>query len=275
VPELPEVETICRVLRSGTQDAPSILGQTIHGVRLAWPRHVVEPSPASLRRRIRSQAVRLVARRGKFIQIGLDRDTLLIHLMMSGDLLMVAPGIPRTAHDHTTFEFDSGWQLRFRDPRKFGRVYLVADPDEVLAGLGPEPLADGFRASRLGQILALHKRAVKSLLLDQRVLAGVGNIYADEALHRARLHPLRRAHTLRPAEVGALWRGIRSALRQGLRHNGASIDWVYRGGDFQNHFRVYGRAGLPCPVCGTTIVRSIVGQRSTFTCPSCQPKPRR
>jgi len=271
MPELPEVETICRSLRDGTADAPSLVGEQIIGVRLGWPRHVVEPSPTNFRRRIRRQSVRQIDRRGKFILLSLDRDSLLVHLMMSGDLFIAPAGARRTTHDHTIFRLASGRQLRFRDPRKFGRVFLVADPETVLKRLGPEPLSAGFQVKKLQLILNRHKRALKPLLLDQTAIAGLGNIYADEALHRARLHPLRSSQTLQPSEVRALWKGIRAALRDGLRHNGASIDWVYRGGDFQNHFRVYGQAGQPCPVCGTTIARSVIGQRSTFTCPNCQP----
>jgi formamidopyrimidine-DNA glycosylase len=271
MPELPEVETICRSLRDGTADAPSLVGEQIIGVRLGWPRHVVEPSPTNFRRRIRRQSVRQIDRRGKFILLSLDRDSLLVHLMMSGDLFIAPAGARRTTHDHTIFRLASGRQLRFRDPRKFGRVFLVADPETVLKRLGPEPLSAGFQVKKLQLILNRHKRALKPLLLDQTAIAGLGNIYADEALHRARLHPLRSSQTLQPSEVRALWKGIRAALREGLRHNGASIDWVYRGGNFQNHFRVYGRAGQPCPVCGTTIARSVIGQRSTFACPNCQP----
>ena len=271
MPELPEVETICRSLRDGTEGTPPLVGQQIVGVRLSWPRHVVEPSPARLRRRIRGQTVRDVTRRGKFILLSLDRETLIVHLMMSGDLFLAPAGTRRSPHDHTIFRLASGWQLRFRDPRKFGRVFLVADRETVLERLGPEPLSEGFRVKQLEKILSRHKRALKPLLLDQAAIAGLGNIYTDEALHRARLHPLRGSQTLGPSEIRSLWKGIRSALRDGLRHNGASIDWVYRGGSFQNHFRVYGQEGEPCPVCGTTIVRSVIGQRSTFTCPSCQP----
>jgi len=181
------------------------------------------------------------------------------------------PGPPRGRHDHTIFQLESGWQLRFSDPRKFGRVFLVTDPETVLGRLGPEPLSNEFKTRDLQRILHHRKRILKPLLLDQAALAGLGNIYADEALHRAKLHPLRRSHTLDSAEVKALWKGIRATLRDGLRHNGASIDWVYRGGDFQNHFRVYGREGEPCPRCGTAIERMIVGQRSTYSCPYCQP----
>ncbi|MEK7682635.1 MAG: bifunctional DNA-formamidopyrimidine glycosylase/DNA-(apurinic or apyrimidinic site) lyase, partial [Chloroflexota bacterium] len=246
------------------------VGQRIIGVSLRWPRHIVEPSPSSFGRRIRGQVIRDVDRRGKFIVLPLDRDSLMFHLMMSGDLFLSPPGTPRGRHDHTIFRLASGWQLRFSDPRKFGRVFLVTDPETVLGRLGPEPLSNEFKTRDLQRILHHRKRILKPLLLDQAALAGLGNIYADEALHRAKLHPLRRSHTLDSAEVKALWKGIRATLRDGLRHNGASIDWVYRGGDFQNHFRVYGREGEPCPRCGTAIERMIVGQRSTYSCPYCQ-----
>jgi formamidopyrimidine-DNA glycosylase len=151
-------------------------------------------------------------------------------------------------------------------------MLLLDDPDRLLGNLGPEPLGPTFTASDLGERLAERRRALKPLLLDQGFLAGVGNIYADEALHRARLHPLRRSDTLTPNEARRLWRGLRDALRQGLRHNGASLDWVYRGGGFQDHFRVYQRAGEPCPICGTEIVRRVIGQRAAHYCPSCQPE---
>ena len=211
-----------------------------------------------------------MGRRGKFLLIPLDERTLAIHLMMSGDLRMVDGDSPRGKYDHTIFNFESGWQLRFSDSRKFGRVFLMKDSNELLGKLGPEPLSEFFNPPELAQILSEHRRALKPLLLDQSVIAGLGNIYTDEALHRAKLHPLRLSDSLKPDEVDALWKGIREALQSGLHHNGASIDWVYRGGDFQNYFRAYGRTGEPCPECGTEIVRTVVGQRGTHFCPTCQ-----
>ena len=270
MPELPEVETIRLALRQGAGGAPKLPGQRIEGVRLGWPRHVAAPSPAAFRRRIRGQTIRDVQRRGKCLVLPLTQETLLIHLMMSGDLGMLPAGEPPRPHDHTIFSLDSGWELRFNDPRKFGKVLLLSRPEQLLGGLGPEPLSSQFTRQVLADRLAGRGRTLKPLLLDQSFVAGLGNIYADEALHRARLHPMRRSDSLRPEEVAALWRGIRQALRAGLRHNGASIDWVYRGGDFQNHFRAYGRTGEPCPVCGTPIQRIVVGQRSTHFCPQCQ-----
>ena len=144
--------------------------------------------------------------------------------------------------------------------------------DDITGPLGPEPLEPAFTAARLGRMLAERKRALKPLLLDQTFVAGLGNIYTDEALNLAGLHPQRRSDSLTPAEVRALWKAIRATLRKGIANNGASIDWVYRGGGMQRHFRVYDRAGQPCPKCGTPIRRITVGQRGTHFCPRCQPE---
>lgn len=225
---------------------------------------------STFRKQIRQRTVEDVLRRGKYLLIKLDKRTLGIHLMMSGDLRLVEPASPRGRYDHTVFNLDSGWQLRFSDSRKFGRVFLLKDAEDLVGELGPEPLDDEFDSQALGKILSSRKRSLKPLLMDQSAIAGLGNIYTDEALHRAKLHPLRRSDSLTPAETHALLRGIRGSLRSGLRHNGASIDWVYRGGEFQNYFRVYGRGGEPCPRCGTEIVRTVVGQRGTYFCPNCQ-----
>jgi formamidopyrimidine-DNA glycosylase len=168
---------------------------------------------------------------------------------------------------------DSGWRLVFNDTRKFGRMWLVSDIEYVLGGLGPEPLEADFSAEKMYDLLHHHNRQLKPLLLDQKVLAGLGNIYTDEALHLARLHPNQLASRLTRAEVDRLWMAIRTVLEEGIRRNGASIDWVYRGGDFQNTFTVYQRTGQLCPVCGTVIARKVVGQRGTHFCPVCQPEP--
>lgn len=273
MPELPEVESLARALRQGGADgAPPLVGRRIVGVRLNWPGHVDRPSPRTFRARLRGRTVRAVGRRAKYLVVELDRGTLLLHLRMSGDLRLAPTGSPPDRFTRSILRLDDGWELRFSDARKFGRLFLVDDPAEVVGGLGPEPLERSFTAPMLARRLRTTRRVLKPLLLDQRVVAGVGNIYADEALHRAGLHPARRSDSLSPEEAGALWRGLRAALRQGLRHNGASIDWVYRGGDYQNHFRVYQRAGEPCPVCGTPIVRIVLAQRGTHFCPTCQPE---
>jgi len=275
VPELPEVETLARNLRRGSAGVPPLPGRSIRDVTIRWPRHIARPDPASFRTAIQGRTIRDVQRRGKYLVFSLDEAALLIHLKMSGDLNVVRTDSPDGRFEHTRFHLDDGWDLRFADARKFGKVFLLDDPSALLGPLGPEPMSDGFTARLLADRLRTRSRALKPLLLDQAFVAGLGNIYADEALHRARLHPLRRSDRLSDEEVGRLWRGIRAALRQGLRHNGASIDWVYRGGEFQNHFRVYQRAGEPCPVCGSRIRRIVVGQRGTHYCPNCQRERRR
>jgi formamidopyrimidine-DNA glycosylase len=272
MPELPEVETIARILRQGVDGRPGLPGKQILGVRLNWPRHVAEPKPRIFQKQVRGRTILDVSRRGKYLVFPLSERTMLIHLKMSGDLAVTSADAPADRFDHTVFELSGGWELRFSDARKFGKVFLMDDPGTRLDALGPEPLSSEFTVHVLAARLRAHQRSLKPLLLDQTFVAGLGNIYADEALHRAGLHPLRRSNGLSQAEVAELWKGIRQALRAGLRHNGASIDWVYRGGDFQNHFRVYQRAGEPCPVCGTGIVRIVVGQRGTHFCPTCQPK---
>ncbi len=271
MPELPEVETIARILRVGDH-GPSLKGQRIQRVSLHWPRHIHTPSVSTFRRRIRNRLVRDVGRRGKFIHIQLDRGNLIIHLRMSGDLSIAANDTPQDPHDHTIFFLENNYQLRFNDVRKFGRVYLVDDEEQIFGELGPEPLSPSFTWESLMEDLHKRKRRIKPLLLDQTFLAGLGNIYTDEALHRAGIHPLRRSDSLEPDEVQALWKGIRDTLKSGISNNGASIDWVYRGGDFQNHFRVYQRVGEACTTCGSPIVRMVIGQRGTHFCPKCQPE---
>lgn len=264
MPELPEVETIVRSLQ------PQLAGRRILEARLLWERTLAEPGVEEFGRRIAGQVIHAVGRRGKFLVMALERDVLLIHLRMSGDLLVEATELPPAAHHRLLLELDNGQRLAFNDTRKFGRVWLVEDPQKVLEGLGPEPLVDSFGVVDFYQRLQANRRQLKPLLLDQRFLAGLGNIYADEALHLARLHPLTRSNRLNEAQAADLLQAIREVLKEGIRSNGASIDWVYRGGDFQNYFRVYQRTGQPCPTCGTPVQRMVVGQRGTHYCPTCQ-----
>lgn len=278
MPELPEVETIARSLREGGRSGEPVTGRTVRGALLFWERTLAEPDPAGFGR-IVGQTVEHVGRRGKFLVISLTADTLLIHLRMSGDIRVEfglaesGEALPLQPHDRLVIEFTDGWRMAFNDPRKFGRVWLVRDPQNVLGGLGPEPFDPLFTAEVLYHQLQQYSRQVKPLLLDQAFIAGLGNIYTDEALHLAGIHPLRLSQTLSPEHAERLWMAIRTVLAEGIRGNGASIDWVYRGGDFQNHFRVYQRAGQPCPRCGASIIRIAVGQRGTHFCPSCQPAP--
>lgn len=244
----------------------------IEEVELHWPRHVAEPAPATFQRQVRGQRVQDVTRRGKFLVFPLQQGTLLIHLRMTGDLSMVAEAEERGPYDHTVFHLEGGWELRFSDARKFGKVYWVRDPEAVFSDLGPEPLADDFTPAVLERQLQRRSRAIKPLLLEQSFIAGVGNIYADEALHRAGIHPLYPANQLDQDDVQSLWQAVRASLQAGIDDQGTSLDWVYQGGQYQEQLRVYGREGEPCPICGTPIRKIMVSQRGTHFCPTCQPE---
>lgn len=270
MPELPEVETIVRILRLGGPGQPALVGRHILDVNLLWERSLAEPSAAEFVARLTGQVIEDIGRRGKFLVLRLTRDWLLYHLRMSGDLLVRTTGSPLETHDRLLLELDGDIQLVFNDARKFGRVWLVDELDQVLGNLGPEPLDEGLTAEYLFARLHATHRQLKPLLLDQTFLAGLGNIYVDESLNLAKVHPLTPANRLTMEQAGRLLESIRTVLRDGIARNGASIDWVYRGGDFQNYFRVYQRTGEPCPECGTPIARIIVGQRGTHFCPNCQ-----
>jgi formamidopyrimidine-DNA glycosylase len=264
MPELPEVETIARKLK------PDLIGRTILSADLRWSRTLASPSPKKFREQIKGQKIVDVGRRAKYLNIQLTDFNLLIHLRMSGDLFIKDSTIKPEKHDRLRLKLSNNRSLIFNDTRKFGRAWLTSDPEQVLGSLGPEPLSMGFTQQWLH--IALHKkhRQLKPLLLDQTFLAGLGNIYTDEALHIAKLHPLAASDSVTANQAEALREAIRAVLKEGIRRNGASIDWVYRGGEFQNHFRVYDREGKPCPVCGTKIVRLVVGQRGTHICLKCQ-----
>ena len=271
MPELPEVETIARNLRLGTTEQPALVSRHILGANLLWERTLAEPSPAEFAPRLVGQVVETIGRRGKYLYFQLSRDWLLFHLRMSGDLLVRPAHTLPESHDRLVLELEGDIQLVFNDTRKFGRVWLVDEVDRVLGNLGPEPLDEGLISDDFYTRLHTIHRQLKPLLLDQTFLAGLGNIYVDEALNLAKLHPLSPSNTLTEAQAARLLDGIRIVLQEGILRNGASIDWVYRGGDFQNYFRVYQRTGKPCPKCGTLIARILVGQRGTHFCPYCQP----
>lgn len=265
MPELPEVETIVRKLN---QNLP---GSQIIKVDLLWERSLAKPGAVEFNKRLHGQTIQQVSRRGKFLRLHLTIGQLLIHLRMSGDLDIKEGAYFPQLHDRLVLGLSKDRSLVFNDTRKFGRIWLTTDPESVLGNLGPEPLDEKFTAKLLFDLLTSRHRQLKPLLLDQSFVAGLGNIYTDEALHRAGLHPNRSSESLSMPEVKDLWKAIRKTLQEGIRRNGASIDWVYRGGDFQNHFRVYGREGQACPTCGTAIERLVVGQRGTHICPNCQP----
>jgi formamidopyrimidine-DNA glycosylase len=264
MPELPEVETISRKLK------PDLTGKTILAADLRWPRTLAFPSARKFKKQIQGQRILDVGRRAKFLILHLSDFDLLIHLRMSGDLSLRDSTIRPETHDRLVIKLSGDKSLVFNDTRKFGRVWLTANPEDILGRLGPEPLGTGFTSEWLHAALHRKHRRLKPLLLDQTFLAGLGNIYTDEALHMARLHPLTLSNSVTVEQAQALHEAIHSVLKEGILRNGASFDWVYRGGEFQNYFRVYDRKDEECPVCGTKIERILVGQRSTHFCPRCQ-----
>lgn len=264
MPELPEVETIARKLR------PDLVGKTIKEADLRWARTLATPSARNFKEQIRGQKIKEVTRRAKYFILQLSDYQLLVHLRMSGDLYVRNGKIKAEKHDRLIVKLSGGKSLIFNDTRKFGRVWLTANPDQILGKLGPEPLERGFTSKWLYEALNKRHRQLKPLLLDQTFLAGLGNIYTDEALHIAKLHPLSASDSVSQKQAKALHEAIRKVLKEGIRRNGASIDWVYRDGEFQNYFRVYDREGEPCIVCGTPIQKLVVGQRGTHICPNCQ-----
>ena len=274
MPELPEVQTLVDDLV-----AAGLVGRSITAARVYWPRSVAMPTANAFCRRIPGKAIQSIRRRGKYLVLALSPPThLLIHLRMSGRLHLVASKTKRSKHEHIVLHLGNAQQLRFHDTRKFGRMYLVDDPQEVLGKLGIEPLARRFTAAALVRMLSARKRLIKPLLLDQGFIAGLGNIYVDEALWDANIHPLRTANSISPDESTALHRAIRKVLRRGLKNMGTSLgsgranfySVARRRGRNQDQLMVFRRKGEPCPRCHTPIDRIIVGQRSTHLCTNCQ-----
>jgi formamidopyrimidine-DNA glycosylase len=272
VPELPEVETVVRDLQ------PCLRGRRLARVRQT-SRHVLRtPWRPAWSGAVAGQRIRSVTRRGKWILMTLENEAFLVfHLGMTGQLTIVPAGTPLADHTHLVFDLDNEQQLRFRDIRRFGSVTLF---------FGRQALEDFFAASRLGpepfdaaaqywrDCLCSSKRCLKAVLLDQTIVAGVGNIYADEALFEAQLHPARLACDLDKAEADRLRRAVASVLRRGIKRRGASIRNYVGGsglqGEYQNEFRVYGRTGEPCPRCGAAIESRRLAGRSSHFCPTCQ-----
>ncbi len=277
MPELPEVETVRRGL------APTIEGRTIVRAEIVDPRLVRPHDPQTVARELEGERVEAVDRLGKYLIVRFsDGRVLLIHLRMTGSLRYGAAGtLPADAHARATLTLDDGTDVVYRDVRRFGTwdLFEPGEADAHLAErLGPEPLGR-FTADDLGVRLARRTAPLKAALLDQRVVAGLGNIYVDEALWYARLHPLRPAGDLGPSELRSLHRSMRLALRRGIARQGATLrDYATPDGTrgaMQDEFRVYGREGEPCDRCRAAIVKSRVAGRGTWTCPLCQvPDPR-
>ena len=277
MPELPEVQTVVDDL-----NAANVAGRVITEARVFWEKTVATHTPADFCKAIRNRQIAAISRRGKFIifHLGPEMD-LLVHLRMTGRFVLAPAGLRRTRHDHLVFRLNDGRQLRFYDTRKFGRVFLTTDFQEVTGHLGPEPLSTDFTAKRLAAMLAGRQRQLKPLLLDQTFIAGLGNIYVDEALWEARLHPQSNSASLSTEQAVVLHRSIRKALRQGLKNSGTSLgsgkanfySLERKSGRNRSFLKVFRRTGKPCPRCKRLVERLIVGQRSTHICVHCQPPP--
>lgn len=273
MPELPEVETIVRGLE------PRIKGGVIAGMRLLWPPLLRRPPEAGLAA-FEGASVTGLRRRGKHAVIELEGGRALVfHLKMTGQILLARPDAPVDKHVRLVARFSNrDFELRFRDVRKFGYLCCLGPgaPVPELDRLGPEPLDTGREA--FAALIGGRRGRIKAVLLDQRVLAGIGNIYADEILFRAGIHPLTPASTLGAARLAALRRATRSVLRSAIARKGSSIrDYVDADGDeggYQERHAVYGREGAPCRRCGAAVRRIRVAGRSTFFCPRCQREPR-
>lgn len=274
MPELPEVETYARDL------AACLPGRMLAGARVTWARQLPRNEPDAFGARLAGQSVVSVGRRGKYLVLRLSHDWLLVHLKMSGRLCLSGTGAPPDPHAHVVLALDSGDELRFHDPRKFGRMYLLDDPTPVLGALGPEPLSDGLTPQVLRARLAGRRGRLKPLLLDQTFLAGLGNIYVDESLWQSLVHPLRQAGTLAEGEVDRLHGAIRDVLSRAIDARGTSFstggyrDLTGNAGEMQGSLAVFRRTDAPCPRCGTPIARIVVAARGTHFCPTCQVRPR-
>lgn len=269
MPELPEVETVAQLL------SPHLMGRRITRVEVLWERSIATPDVATFRAGLIGARIEAITRRGKYLIFALSpRGYLLTHLRMSGRYLL---GTDITApHVRVFFIFDDETALAFVDPRKFGRLALVNALEEHLPELGPEPLSSAFSVDYLAACLARREGALKAVLLDQRCVAGLGNIYACEALWHAQLAPQRRADTLSLDDVARLHAAIQRVLRAAILDGGTSLDdrqYVFPDGGTGRHqleLAVYGRAGAPCPRCGEPVRRSVIAQRGTYFCAACQ-----
>lgn len=281
MPELPEVEFVARQLRQ------TLIGRTITEVRVNWARTVAHPDVETFGAELPGAEVLRVERRAKFLLIYLSGEqALVMHRRMTGNLLIFPPVSAGEAWEtipdpyaRVIFLLDDGRRLVFTDPRKFGRValYSLTELAGALSGLGLEPLDESFTADALAKLLAGRARQIKPFLLDQSQVAGIGNIYADESLFRAGIHPLRRADSLTPEEIARLHEAIRAVLELGIEHGGTSFSrhqdvWGQAGWN-REHLQVYNREGDPCLRCGASIARMVIAQRSAHFCPTCQPAP--
>jgi formamidopyrimidine-DNA glycosylase len=274
MPELPEVETMAREL------APLVVGATIAQAWTDWPPAVRHPDMAGYLAALPGRRIEGLRRRGKWLIFDLDGGALVVQVKMTGQLSVLPADAPRDRHVHATWTFADGRQLRLRDVRKFARIgaYDTSSLQATLALQGPEPLETAFTLATFRRHLRARRARLKPLLLDQAFLAGIGNIYADEALWRSRLHPLRHAPDLRPRDERRLYGAIRGILTEAIERRGSSInDYTAPEGDgeMQEHLDVYQRTGLPCHRCGRPVRKIVIGARGTHFCPWCQRLPAR
>ena len=276
MPELPEVETITRRLKEGDHETPSVIGQTIQSVEVTWKRIIAQPDPEEFKEILVGKTISDARRRGKFLHFPLDEGHLFGHLRMSGDVRMekrvnfAGEAIPKEEYDKVILNFEGIYRMVFSNIRKFGRMWYTKDPKIILDKLGPEPLSDDFTSQKLYEMLHARSRQLKPLLMDQTFIAGLGNLYTNEVLYQSKIHPLRQSNSLSREEVHRLHDGVRFVLQKGIDSMGASIDWIYKGGRFQEDFNVYGKEGEPCPRCDTPIEKIQAGQRASYFCPKCQ-----
>ena len=273
MPELPEVETVKETLKH------LILGKTIQDLSIHWPKIIKEPDDSEkFKTLLRGETFRDIKRRGKFIRFILDHYVLVSHLRMEGKYSLEAPEVAPDKHTHVIFHFTDGTQLFYKDVRKFGTMHLFLKGDEwkrpPLVGLGPEPLDEDFTEERLREAFAKTERIVKAVLLDQTVVVGLGNIYVDEALFRAGIHPTTKAKHLSEEAIKRLAKSIRETLAEAVEMGGSSVRTYLNGqgrmGMFQQKLFVYGRTGEPCKQCGTPIEKIKAAGRGTHFCPVCQ-----
>jgi len=270
VPELPEAETTRRGIE------PHVLGRRIEHVTVRQPQ-LRWPVPVDLEERLRGARVNSLARRGKYLLLYTTRGAAILHLGMSGSLRILEGAVPHGTHDRVDIALSGGKHLRFHDPRRFGAVLWGGDAPEghpLLSKLGPEPLGDAFRGSTLWRASRGRRVAVKNFLMNSHIVAGVGNIYASEALFAAGIHPSRAAGRIGEKRYDLLAEVLRAVLCEAIEAGGTTLrDFVRedgRPGYFRIRLKVYGRAGEPCVACGGAIRQSRIGQRSSFYCPSCQ-----
>lgn len=275
MPELPEVETVRRTL------LPKLQGRTINEIEIITPRQIYHPDPDTFKAELEGESFTEIERRGKYLLLKLGQHTLVCHLRMSGHLYVTDPGRPRDKHLHVLFHLDDGNQLRYDDQRKFGGFHLLGPSGEGappgLLSLGPEPLDESWTWQHLRDRLQGKRTLIKAALLDQANLAGLGNIYVDEALHLAQIHPECLAGELTPAQIERLHGSIRQVLSHAVAKRGTTFSLYFDGdaqeGDMYDELRVFDRTGLPCPTCGTPIQKLAVAGRGTHLCTTCQVPP--